>query len=129
MPTEQVHHDHDDHDNHRHHDQYCWLSGGPFWRNGKALVAVPLFNGRETKRGQDVSCVISLVPTMTMTIQVQWYNTSPPYLSSASNTIQRQYVSKLFLSQKSQATAADIPPPVIFSERHTKQSTKLTRLI
>ena len=57
------------------------------------------------------------------------YNTSPPYLSSASNTIQRQYVSKLFLSQKSQATAADIPPPVIFSERHTKQSTKLTRLI
>ena len=76
-------------------------------------------------------------PTMTMTttiqvqvqVQEQLYNTSPPYLSSASNTIQRQYVSKLFLSQKSQATAADIPPPVIFSERHTKQSTKLTRLI
>ena len=86
MPTKQVHHDHDDHDNHRH--QYSWLSGGPFWRNGKALVAVPLFNGRETKRGQDVSCVISLVPTMTMTstIQVQVQSTS-------TNTIHRRHIS------------------------------------
>ena len=32
-------------------------TGGPFCRNGKALVAVPVFNGRETKRRQDVYSV------------------------------------------------------------------------
>ena len=123
--------------------------GGPFCGNGKALVAVPLFNGRETKRRQDVChislhnaawqsatiCVIFVLFQLYRSFPINifiWNSTSKvtnagcvPYLSSQRLT-KRCNMCQTFSFTKITRWLIYHPP---FFLRHTKQLTKLTCLI